>query len=209
MNANREYKNSVFTTLFSNPEALLSLYNAVTRSHLQADTPIEIATLDDVLFTDWRNDIAFVLNDKIVILVEHQSTISGSMPLRLLIYIARVYEKLIDKDAIYKRSVMQIPKPDFIVLYNGVETFPDEMILRLSDAYKEQTDEMASFGGSLELEVRVVNINEGQNREILENCEALGGYALFVGKVRWNESNGMSLSDAISKAVKDCIEEGV
>jgi len=80
MNANREFKNSVFTTLFNDPEKLLSLYNAVSGNQLQADTPIVIATLDDVLFTDWRNDIAFVLNDKIVILVEHQSTISGACP---------------------------------------------------------------------------------------------------------------------------------
>ena len=209
MNANREFKNSVFTTLFNDPEKLLSLYNAVSGNQLQADTPIVIATLDDVLFTDWRNDIAFVLNDKIVILVEHQSTISGSMPLRLLIYMARVYEKLIDKDAIYRRMVVSIPKPDFIVLYNGVEAFPSEKTLRLSDAYKEHPSEAMGLGGSLELEVRVVNINEGLNDAVLEKSEALGGYARFVGKVRRNESNGMDLNEAISKAVKDCIEEGV
>ena len=85
MGANREFKNTVFTTLFNDPEQLLSLYNSLTGSDLPKSTPVEIATLDEVLFTDRRNDIAFVLDDKVVILIEHQSTISENMPLRLLI----------------------------------------------------------------------------------------------------------------------------
>ena len=72
MSVNREYKNSLFTTLFNDTEKLLSLYNAVSGSDLPTDTPVEIATLEDVLFNYRRNDVAFVLGDKIVILIEHQ-----------------------------------------------------------------------------------------------------------------------------------------
>jgi hypothetical protein len=86
--------------LFNDAEKLLSLYNAVSGSVLPSNTPVEIATLEDVLFNDRRNDVAFVLDDKIVILIEHQSSISANMPLRLLIYIARIYEKLIDNKAV-------------------------------------------------------------------------------------------------------------
>ena len=60
-------------------------------SDLPLDTPVEIATLEDVLFNYRRNDVAFVLGDKIIILLEHQSTISENMPLRLLIYTALGY----------------------------------------------------------------------------------------------------------------------
>ena len=134
MSVNREYKNSLFTTLFNDAEKLLSLYNAVSGSDLPLDTPVEIATLEDVLFNYRRNDLAFVLDDKIIILIEHQSSISANMPLRLLIYVARIYEKLIDNTAVYKSKLLKIPKPDFIVLYNGTDEFPDEKILRLSDA---------------------------------------------------------------------------
>ena len=77
MSVNREYKNSVFTTLFNDAEILLSLYNALSGSDLPLDTPVEIATLEDVLFNYRRNDVAFVLGDKIVILMEHQSSISA------------------------------------------------------------------------------------------------------------------------------------
>jgi len=69
------------------------------------------------------------------ILIEHQASICENMPLRLLIYIARIYEKLIDNDAVYMRKLVKLPKPDFLVLYNGADAFPDEKTMRLSDAY--------------------------------------------------------------------------
>ena len=43
------------------------------------------------------------------------------------------------------------------------------MTLRLSDSFME-FPEAASLGGHLGLEVRVVNINEGYNKDILERC---------------------------------------
>ena len=209
MSANREHKNSVFTTLFDNTDNLLSLYNAVSGSDLPADTPIKIATLKNVLFNDLRNDIAFVLGDKLVILVEHQSTINENMPLRMLIYLTRVYEKLIDKKAIYKRKLLRIPKPDFIVLYNGTDPFPDEKMLYLSDAYKEYPEKAEGLGGSLDLSVRVLNINIGRNDEIVMKSESLYGYVRFIGKIRNNLQTGIDLAGAITKAVSDCLKEGI
>ena len=102
MSANREFKDSVFTKLFGEATELISLYNAVSGGNFPSNTPIKIATLEDILYKDRYNDIAFVLEDKVVVLIEHQSTISENMPLRLLLYVARVYEKLIDNDAVYK-----------------------------------------------------------------------------------------------------------
>jgi len=52
MGVNREYKDTVFTRLFSNPTALLELYNALSGSNYDSSTIIEINTLDDVLFMD-------------------------------------------------------------------------------------------------------------------------------------------------------------
>ena len=209
MCANREYKDSVFTTLFNDTDNLLSLYNAVTGNALPPGTQMKIATLEDVLFDGRRNDIAFVVEGKLVILIEHQSTINENMPLRLLIYLARVYEKLIYNDAVYRRTLLKIPKPDFIVLYNGEDQFPDERTLRLSDAYEEYHEAFSELGGSLELEVRVVNINEGRNEAVVNKSEALRGYVAFIGKVRANIASGIDLTQAVTQAVKDCIGEGI
>jgi hypothetical protein len=129
--------------------------------------------------------------------------------LRLLIYVARVYETLIDNAAVYKSKLLKIPKPDFIVLYNGLDEFPDEQTLRLSDAYRGIPEALQGFSGSLELEVRVVNINEGRNEAIVKKSEELYGYVRFVGKVRKYQKAGLDLATAITRAINDCIKEGI
>ena len=52
MSVNREYKNSLFTLVFSEPDKMLEIYNALTGNTLPPDTPIEPATLEDALFMD-------------------------------------------------------------------------------------------------------------------------------------------------------------
>jgi len=209
MSANREYKSSVFATLFSDVEKLLSLYNALSGSRFPMDAAVEIATLEDVLFHDRLNDIAFVVEGKLVILIEHQSTVNENMPLRLLLYLARIYEKLIANDTLYLRKRLKIPRPDFIVLYNGTESFPDEKTLRLSDAFEEYPEELADLGSSLELQVRVVNVNEGRNMNMVGKCEDLRGYVRFVEKVRVHHEECQDLEKAVTRAVKECIQEGI
>ncbi|MDR2865362.1 MAG: Rpn family recombination-promoting nuclease/putative transposase, partial [Spirochaetaceae bacterium] len=117
MSINRNYKDSVFVRIFSNGERLRELYNAISDSAYDASVPLEINTLSEVLFKDRKNDISFLLGNKIIVLIEHQSTISPNMPLRILGYATRIYEKIIkDKQAIYRRTLLQIPRPEFYVL---------------------------------------------------------------------------------------------
>lgn len=94
MAANRKYKDNVFRMLFKEKDKLISLYNALSGNNLPPDTSVEISTLFGVLYNRWRNDLSFVINGRLVILVEHQSSINENMPLRFFIYMARVYEKL-------------------------------------------------------------------------------------------------------------------
>jgi hypothetical protein len=209
MTAMREYKNSLFVELFNDPERLLSLYNALTNSNLPPETPIEIATLQNVVFHGIRNDLAFLLGDTIVFLIEHQATISENMPLRILLYLSRILEAMYDKDAVYKQSLVKIPRPEFVVLYNGEAAYPGEMTLKLSDAFKEAPPEYHSFGSYLELTVRVLNINEGQNADIVKQSEELFGYVRVVSMIRANVNAGMLLTEAVTKAVNECISQGI
>jgi hypothetical protein len=50
MGSNREYKNSVFSLLFSDPDTLRELYGALEGITLPSDVPISINTLKDVLY---------------------------------------------------------------------------------------------------------------------------------------------------------------
>jgi hypothetical protein len=49
MNLNKEYKNSLFSFLFSNPDILRELYSAIEGVDLPPDIQIDINTLSDVL----------------------------------------------------------------------------------------------------------------------------------------------------------------
>ncbi|MDR0719996.1 MAG: Rpn family recombination-promoting nuclease/putative transposase, partial [Treponema sp.] len=135
MSVNREYKASVFSILFGEENTLRELYGALEGVTLPEDLPITINTLEDALFKTRINDISFEAGEKLVVILEHQSTINPNMPLRLLSYIARVYEKITagKKTRLYGKKGFRVPRPEFIVLYNGPDPFPEEKTIRLSD----------------------------------------------------------------------------
>jgi predicted transposase/invertase (TIGR01784 family) len=228
MGPNREYKSSVFSLLFGEENTLRELYEVLEGVALPADLPITINTLEDALFKTKINDISFELGEKLVVILEHQSTINPNMPLRLLSYIARVYEKITagKRTRLYGKKGFSIPRPEFIVLYNGLDPFPDEETIRLSDSYED----LSSLGLSddapadMELTARVYNINEGHNEDMVQKNERLRGYVVFIAKVReieTEESRGKGAGDfskderkrimkrAITKAVQWCIANNV
>lgn len=204
MNTNRKYKDSVFTRYFSDERKLRLLYNALENKNYGEETEINIITLEDVLFMNQKNDICFTIDNKFIILIEHQSTINNNMPLRCLLYIAREYEKLIDKNIIYRTTLQKIPTPHCYVLYNGVVNYPKEKILKLSDAFLESQNPP-----ELELTVKVININYEENHAIVQQCQDLKEYSYFISVVRAYLKKGYELNDAIINAVKTCVNENV
>jgi predicted transposase/invertase (TIGR01784 family) len=206
MKTNIKYKNSMFTLLFSDPALLRELYCALEGVTLPPEAPVSINTLEDVLFMDFINDISFEIAGKLVVLIEHQSTINPNMALRLLMYIGRVYEKITEGRDIYSGKPINIPRPEFFVLYNGTDPFPDDKVYRLSEAFEKLKDlgfEERDIP-ALELTVRVININEGRNKDIAERCKKLSEYSAFVAKVREFEKELGSREEAIKKTVKYC-----
>jgi len=208
MDANRKYKDTLFSELFSKPENLRELYNALADTNYGEETPIEINTLDDVFFKDLKNDVSFTIDNRYVVLLEHQSTINANMPLRCLMYIARVLEKITDERALYRENLLKIPTPEFFVLYNGEKPFPSETTLQLSDAYKGRDKAVEKFG-HLDLTVRVVNINPGRNDELLKKSETLHDYTSFIERVRHNQRNGLVARDAIKDAINWSVSQGI
>jgi hypothetical protein len=206
--ANPKHKDSFFTKLFSEPQNALKLYNAISKSEYPLDTPIEMTTLENVLFVDRYNDLSFVIDDKLVVLIERQSTICPNMCLRLFGYLSKVYDRFIMHRDIYSTRMLKIPRPEFIVLYNGTAPYPDESILRLSEAFRDLPAGYEPNGG-LELTAKVLNINKGHNIDTVQKSVELDGYAQIVDQIRNNKNSGMSLEGAIKKAVQDCIESNI
>jgi hypothetical protein len=221
MNVNTKYKDSLFSWLFSDPDTLRELYSAIEGITLDPSVPITINTLEGVLYMDQMNDISFEIAGKLVVLIEHQSTINPNMALRLLMYIGRVYEKIIGSKNIYSSKKLPIPQPEFLVLYNGKVPYPDESILRLSDSWNFRPEVCGSFEGAascgltknslptLELTVKVYNINQGCNEPIVRRCRLLQGYSAFVAKVREYEETTPDKENAMKLAVQYCIKNDI
>lgn len=202
--ANREYKDSVFSLYFGDKERLIEVVNAIEGTNYPKDTQVEINTIEDALYKDRKNDISFVIHGVLVVLLEHQSTLNENMPLRILVYIARVYEQIAKLYNIYGSALVKIPTPRFIVLYNGEDSCADYRQLRLSDAFAKQEESPA-----LELKVDMYNINYGRS-EIIKKSRSLEEYSTFIHYVRQEQKeNGKSLEDAISAAIDRAIRENI
>ena len=211
MAVNRNYKDSVFTKLFNDPGLLRGLYCAINGISLPPDIPVSINTLEKVMYMNQYNDISFEIGGKLVILIEHQSTINPNIALRLLMYIARVLEKTVKGKSLYSGKRLSIPWPEFYVLYNGQEPFPDEMIYRLSDLFERPEDlglpKMAT--PLLELEARVININEGRNEIIVKRCKKLSEYSTFIAKTYEYFEEFGDKEEAVNEAVKFCSKHDI
>ena len=202
LTANKKYKDTVFRMLFSDRKNLLSLYNAINGTLYEDPEELEIVTLENAIYMGMKNDLAFII-DTNLFLYEHQSTYNANMPLRDLFYIAGEYQKLVDHKSLYSSALQKIPAPNFIVFYNGTEKKKERWENLLSEAYENHTGEP-----NLELRVVTLNINEGHNRELMEQCQILREYAQYVAKVR-NYTKEMELDAAVERAVNECIHEGI
>ena len=194
----RNYKDTLFGSLFYSCDTAMenakALYKALTGRDVQH---IEKCRLEDVLFRQFLNDVAYIMDGIFICFVEHQSTLNPNMALRLLLYLARTYERFYTGDDLYKSTLVKLPTPEFYVLYNGKEPL-ENCTLKLSDAFRAKTD-----SPKLELEVKVIDINYGHIKNtVLENCKPLSEYAFLVDAVRKYDGD-------VEKAVKKCIEQDV
>ncbi|MBM7021957.1 Rpn family recombination-promoting nuclease/putative transposase [Treponema sp. Marseille-Q4523] len=203
---NRRYKDSVFVDFFGEDKNakvnFLALYNALHDTHLDVSVELEPLRLEQVMYMAFRNDLAYLIDGKIIALVEHQSTINANMPLRFLQYAARLYERIENPRDRYLRRLKKIPTPEFYVFYNGEEDYPENTTLRLSDAFMPIPEKPA-----LEVVVSVTNINYNKGSEILHTCKPLKEYTLFVEAVR--KHTKLDSENGFQNAIKECIQNDI
>ena len=198
----RNHKDRLFRMIFREKKELLSLYNAVNGTSYTNTEELEIVTLENAIYMNMKNDLAFIM-DSYLNLYEHQSAYSPNMPLRDLFYIAKELQGQVNHRDLYRNTLIKIPTPRFLVFYNGSEEQAEKKYLRLSDAFQKSMDDP-----DLELVVTMLNINLGKNRKLLEQCQTLKEYAIYVKKVR-TYAKSMKVEEAVDRAVTECINEGI
>jgi len=201
---NKKYKDTLFKKLFGQEHAAVELYNAIEGTNYGPEA-VSMVTLDNTLYVTPVNDVAFTIGNKFVVMIEHQSTINPNMPLRMLLYIAMCYIQLTDDVDIYGRTRKTVPRPEFIVLYNGEEEQPEEVVLMLSDMFAACDME---YPINFELIVRVYNINKGRNPEMAQQSVTLNGYEVYIAKVR-EYGKTIRIEQAVARATDECIKEDI
>ena len=199
---NHKYKDTLFRFIFNDRERLLGLYNALNHSNYKNAEDLEINTLENAVYLSMKNDLSFIFDLRLYIF-EHQSTYCPNIPLRDLHYVSTLLEGMIPRKYIYSTKLIKIPAPHFVVFYNGEKEMEDRKILRLSDAFEKPEEHP-----DLELKVIMINVNYGRNTELMEMCKDLRDYSIYVQKVR-TYAKMMDIKDAVEKAVKECIENGI
>lgn len=202
---NREYRDSVFRMLFNDKKKLIELYNAIFDTDYGPDTPIDIKTIEDVLFVHMKNDIAFTLDNKFIVLTEHQSTVNPNMPVRNLIYLSTILQKMYKKAEFYQTVPLPLPQPEFIVFYNGSRKMPEYQELKLSDSFLGEKKEKYA----LDLTVKVFNINIKEDEGILARSATLSQYSRLVEKIKTAALDGEVSERIMSLIFKECINEGI
>ena len=143
-----------------------------------------------------KNDVSFIILNELN-LWEHQSSFNPNMPMRFLLYVAKLYEKFITNTDyyLYSSTLQPVPCPKCVCFYNGTAEQPERQVLKLSDA----------FGGEGDIEVRVtmLNINYGKNKALMEECEPLREYAWLVDAIRRNQKTKKDLEEAVDAAVDE------
>ena len=154
------------------------------------------------MYMAFCNDVACLVDGKIIVLVEHQSTINANMPLRFFQYVARLYEQIQNPRDRYLKHLKKIPTPEFYVFYNGEEDYPETATLRLSDAFITAPEKP-----SLEVVVSVTNINYTKGSRILHTCKPLKEYTLFIEAVRRHTK--FDPENGFQNAIKECIQNDI
>ena len=194
-------KDSVFTLLFSEIENIRKLYQSL---HDDADSYLDedfkIVTLENAIINGQYNDLGFTVKDRLIILVEAQSTFNPNMGVRLLMYIAKSYHDYIveNKLNIFGERLIKLPMPEFIVVYSGTAR-QDVNEIRLSDCFE------AGITPNIELIVKVIkkdNVKSGILQEYLSFCD------MYNINVRDKKTAAERLS-GLRQVIRECIKNGI
>ena len=120
--AKRNIKDCVFTNMFGDKKYLIQMYKALHPEDTETtENDLSIVTLENVLVNDLYNDLGFTVGEKLICLVEAQSTWTMNILIRVILYYAKTLKEYIDEKSIdlYTTRKASVPKPEFYVVYTG------------------------------------------------------------------------------------------
>ena len=130
---NRKSKDSVFCELFSRPEYFLQLYQVLHPEDTDVTvSDLTLVTLSSLMLRERYNDLGILVRDRLLVLVEAQSTFTVNILIRFLLYLAETYNRYITRMNlnVYGSKKVILPTPELYVIYHGEKgDKPDEVRL--------------------------------------------------------------------------------
>ena len=190
--AKRTAKNSVFLDLFQNKSYLLKLYKTLHPEDTTAtEDSLTDVTIENVLTDNLYNDLGFIVNNKLMILIEAQSTWTMNILIRVLLYLAQSYHEYFQRtnQNYYKSKKVKIPKPELYVIFTGNKgRKPDQ--ISLSKEFFE--------GAELDIEVKATVLYENDEKDIINQ------YIIFC-KIFNEQTNQHGMRQkAITETIRIC-----
>ncbi|MBD5467836.1 MAG: hypothetical protein HDR21_06755 [Lachnospiraceae bacterium] len=118
----RKIKDSVFTNLFQDKKYLLQLYQALhPEDNNVTEEEIKDITIKHVLIDADYNDLGFSVGDRLMVLVESQSTWTFNIIIRALMYLIQTYHNYFKRtnQNLYGSKKVNMPKPELYVIFTG------------------------------------------------------------------------------------------
>ena len=193
--ARRNIKDSVFRDIFEKEENTLKLYKVLHPEDVSATVDdISGVTIDNILTNDLYNDLGFVVRDRLMILVEAQSTWTVNILIRALIYLAETYRRYSRDNAIdlYSSTKAELPVPELYVIYTGEKDVPD--YISLQDDF---------FGEASGIDARVKVIKESDPSDIV------GQYIIFSKVFSEQIKEKGRTREAVEAAIRICVDRNV
>ena len=192
---NRNGKDGVFRDLFSFAKYRFQLYRCLHPEDTKTTSrKIKNITLENVALRSFQNDLAFCVGDKLIALVEAQSTWSENIVLRFLPYLSNtIIGYLANKGiSVFDAQRVILPRVELYVLYTGSKDAPPDG-LTMTDQHFE--------GFPCDLEISVKIIRDGQPGDIIN--QYVGFTGVFNEQMRLHYDNKAL---AISETIRICRE---
>lgn len=130
----------MFSDLFRIKKYLIQLYRTLHPEDTSAteDTLTDV-TIKNVLTDNLYNDLGFLSGDRLMILVEAQSTWTMNIILRALLYLAQTYHDYFERTRqnLYTCRKVTLPKPELYVIYTGERGEKPDTISLSKDFFKD------------------------------------------------------------------------
>ena len=194
----RTIKDSVFTDLFQDKKYLLQLYKALHPEDTDVtEDDLTDITIKNVLTDNIYNDLGFTVGDKLMILVEAQSSIwTVNIIVRALMYLVQTWHDYFErtKQNLYKSKKVQMPIPEVYVIFTGErKTRPSE--ISLSQEF---------FGGKeCAVDVKVKMIYDGKEGDIINQ------YVMFTKVCNEQMKKYGRTRKAVMEAIRICKDRNV